>query len=206
MGLGGRYARGRAQAFLAVWAGSLAACVGDEAAPSSTIDAGCGIVTCPGTEACCSEIFPLMSEGQAAGFARRDDLLATFNQDGDGVRADFSFDAADQRGQVLFNLGRNVSISRVRVVAEVSAPGVTAASVSFADAATRGCAFGYALASSAAGASEAQHSYDIPLTGDQFCYAGGVAGWGSVLQFGLVSTAAGAGTIGISSIELVPGD
>jgi hypothetical protein len=163
-------------------------------------DVGCAIVTCPREGACCSEIFAKVTDSESADYARRDDLIESVEQTLDGVRVVFTFATAGQRGGIVFNLTRSVSLYQLDLSAVFQGPGVQVGTLALSDAVGRGCIFSAgASASGSAGAVVEQ----VALTDDQFCYNGGVPGQGSVLEISISSGGAGQGVIDISQLALL---
>lgn len=191
-------------------------CGGDDAAPAEganeagglalVADAGCAIIDCPDAEHdCCTEVFAAASGGSDVDFVRRNELVEVFDQSSEAVRAEFAFDAANQSGRIVFNLAKNVSIYRLRLVATFSGAVDTEVGVTLSDALNQGCAFGFSTLDGVpiAGSMAASHAAD--LSDDEYCF-NGVPGLGSVLEIASYSTRAGAGVLEIESIELLSPD
>jgi hypothetical protein len=184
-------------------------CVGGSDAPNDTdeeplpgfsVDPGCGVVSCPSDEQCCLEVFPDASDNETAGYARRDDLIDAFEQTSDRVRAQFTFESPNQRGRVVFNLGRSVSLHQLDIASMAQAPGALSVQIGLSDAVTRGCVFGYDLAALGGGGMQVD---EVALTDNPSCYNGGIPGFGSVLDIGVYSEGPGQGVIEISNLALL---
>jgi len=185
---------------------SLVACGGDKADPDTQAarasvyeeaDEGCGVIVCPmNAEPCCTQVVAVASDNASADYARRSGFVRALVQSPSEVRADFHFEAADQRGGLVFNLGRQRYLSTLSVLAASTGVASSRVTVTLSDITNSGCVAGFELGPSAA------QSTPVNLQDDEFCFLEGTPGSGSTIEFGIFSAAAGDASLTLRRVEL----
>ena len=177
------------------------ACSGESADGAGVYDdadPGCDVLVCPaGVERCCTEVLATATDNELGDYERRTDLLQGFEQSAAEVRANFAFNVADQRGAIVFNLGRQRRLDSLSVLLTTNvSPGSIV--VTLSDTTRSGCVATIGSDVVSAGPLE----YDVFLQEDDFCFLGGMPGAGSVLEFAILADGPGAVSLAIQRVEL----
>jgi len=182
-------------------------CAEEEPAPEQPLmafeDEGCSVVTCPaGVETCCTQTFAAVVDTASADYARRDDLIDALTRSSAGLRLDVTFDAREQTAILVFNLGTDRSFYAMQVTAARDGVGDAYVTTIVSDALRRGCVFGGEVPAAIGGEASPGAPREIELTSAEFCFSGGIPGRGSIIEFNLRSTGAGAASLEILDLEL----
>jgi hypothetical protein len=177
--------------------------------PPTTISAGaeaCSVVSCPGIAAeCCS------SAAASATGNQRDDhttllhMLQSVDSTDGTVRADYRFDAANQQGWIIFELGAELSLREIEIIGRHDGVSDRFLSVNVNQSDGGGCAFAFEFdpwPPNAATAFTTERGARIGLEDADHCYRNGRPGLADELAFAIFSNDAGTASLMISRITL----
>lgn len=172
-----------------------------EVRPVPAGELACSVVSCPfGTDICCSSVSASATGNDDQAYAPRVQLVDSARSSFGEVRAEFTFDAADQQGWITFELGGELDLSRLAFIGrhEGVADRFLAVNTNRLD--EGGCAFSFDLDPRGPFA----FGNDVQFNNDNFCYGNGRPGRASELAFAIFSTRPGQAALVISNLALVP--
>lgn len=160
----------------------------------------CSVVSCPGeAPGCCMAAAASATGNQTQSFTPQLHLVQRVRPWGRDIRADFVFEEADQQGWLVFELGSEIELSRLRFSGRRTGVADRFVSVHTTQQDAGGCAFTIELASRP---EPFPRGEEVALMRDDFCYGGGSPGRASELAFAIFSTSPGEGSLIISSIDM----
>jgi hypothetical protein len=178
-----------------------AGCV--EPAPPPGTSAGrfaCSVVNCPPSQPfCCVAVEATATGNGSQGYASRNDMVVMASSSPGEVRANFTFDAADQQGWLTFDLGSELDLDRLQITAVHFGSADRFLSVSTNRSDDSGCSFGFELEPRPGG-----FGNDIFFNNNsgEFCYGDGVPGRARQVAFAIFSTRPADAMLVISNITL----
>jgi hypothetical protein len=164
-------------------------------------------VSCPGIEAeCCSR-----AAASATGNQRQDHrtllgMIRSVDTADGAVRADYRFDAANQQGWIIFELGAELSLGEIVIIGRHDGVSDRFLSVNVNQSDGGGCAFAFEFdpwPPNAATALTTERGARIELDDAEHCYRNGQPGIADELAFAIFSNDAGSASLMISSITLM---
>jgi hypothetical protein len=81
---------------------------------------GCGVVSCSSSGTCCTGTAVFVLDTPLTNYRDRPDLVTRVSATSTAMAADFRFDAADQRGNIGFDLARTTNVVSLMVDASYS--------------------------------------------------------------------------------------
>ena len=174
--------------------------------PNSAGAFACSVVSCPRFErGCCSAALASATGNERQGYASRDQMVDRAYSVRGQVRADFSFDAADQQGWLTFELGAELDLARLEFTGRHLGVADRILSVNTNQGEGAGCAYAFQLSPrpGSAGGGSFAFGDDIAFNVDDFCYGDAQPGRASAIAFAIFSVEPGDASLIISNIDLV---
>jgi len=184
-----------------------AACVAPS--PPSSASAGvfaCTVIDCPASQPdCCVAAEVTATGNESQGYVIRNEMVQGAHSFPGEVRANFSFDAADQQGWVTFQLGAELDLERIDFTGRVLGEADHFLSVNTNSDADVGCAFGFELELRPPPTGQGPFVFgndNISVDDNDFCYGGARPGRARQLAFAIFSLGPGDASLIITNIVL----
>lgn len=169
---------------------------------------GCAVLSCPGDAAdCCRAVSATATASEDEDYAARFDLVEEIAVSRGEVKASFTFTEAGQQGWVAFQLGEELELSRVTFTGRYAGVADRFLTLSANRRQGGGCVFAFELQPRPAPPGSVAPfvlASDVPLVGDDFCFARGVPGRASELVFGIFASQRGEASLTVSDVILRP--
>ena len=183
------------------------ACVAPSAPSSASVGAfACSVVNCPPSQPfCCTAAEASATGNESQRYVVRNQMVDNaFSFPGE-VRANFSFDAADQQGWVTFQLGAELDLDRLDFTGRGLGVADRFLSVNTSHDSDSGCAFGFELEFRPPPNGEGPFvlgNDNIFLNDNDFCFGNARPGRARELAFAIFSTQPGDASLIITNITL----